>query len=207
MRQSTFNLAFFFLTSKCYFYLINIKVWQLGCVLKFFSFRPLKCCLCGRQLELLQWKIHLASQFSIYSFQCYWQLLQASTDPSQQFSAPFKAGNSRQVQTCYIPQTTTQRNCNIITGLPVQEKRKFSWPWTIERQCKDACRLRVPSFSLWCSISFGILLQQCDTVSLSHYAKHAVPLKAQIKLICSNFENKKMCFYSNSEIYNSIHKT
>ncbi len=27
-----------------------------------------------------------------------------STDPSQQFSAPFKAGNSRQAQTCCIPQ-------------------------------------------------------------------------------------------------------
>jgi hypothetical protein len=27
-----------------------------------------------------------------------------STDPSQQFSAPFKGGNSRQAQTCYISQ-------------------------------------------------------------------------------------------------------
>ncbi len=35
--------------------------------------------------------------------------LQISTDPSQQFSAPFKAGNSRQVQTSYKPQNTTQR--------------------------------------------------------------------------------------------------
>ncbi len=30
-------------------------------------------------------------------------VLFTSTDPSQQFSAPFKAGNSRQAQTCYIP--------------------------------------------------------------------------------------------------------
>ncbi len=36
--------------------------------------------------------------------------------PHQQFAAPFKAGNSRQVQTYYIPQNTTQRNCNIISG-------------------------------------------------------------------------------------------
>ncbi len=40
----------------------------------------------------------------LFSFQCCWQVLQTSTDPSQQFSAPFKAGNSRQVQTCYKPQ-------------------------------------------------------------------------------------------------------
>ncbi len=45
----------------------------------------------------------------IYSFQCCWQVLQTSTDPSQQFSAPFKAGNSIQVQTCYKPQNATQR--------------------------------------------------------------------------------------------------
>jgi len=32
----------------------------------------------------------------------YSQVLYTSTDPSQKFSAPFKAGNSRQVQTCYI---------------------------------------------------------------------------------------------------------
>jgi hypothetical protein len=46
----------------------------------------------------------------IYSFQCYWQVLQTSNDLRRQFSAPFKAGNSRQVKTCYKPQNTTQRN-------------------------------------------------------------------------------------------------
>jgi len=45
----------------------------------------------------------------IYSFQSWCQVLQTSTDPSLQFSAPFKSGNSRQVQTCYKPQNTTQR--------------------------------------------------------------------------------------------------
>ncbi len=34
----------------------------------------------------------------------------------KQFSAPFKAGNSRQAQTCNNPQTATQRKCNIKTG-------------------------------------------------------------------------------------------
>jgi len=43
------------------------------------------------------------------AFQSWLQVLQTSTGPSQQFSAPFKAGNSRQVQTCYKPQNTTQR--------------------------------------------------------------------------------------------------
>jgi hypothetical protein len=36
-------------------------------------------------------------------------MTQTSTDLSQQFSAPFKVGNSRQVQTCYKPQNATER--------------------------------------------------------------------------------------------------
>jgi hypothetical protein len=44
-----------------------------------------------------------------YNLQCYWQVLQTSTDPDQQFSAPFKAGNSRQVQTCYKSMVQRQR--------------------------------------------------------------------------------------------------
>jgi hypothetical protein len=32
----------------------------------------------------------------------YLHVLWTSTDPSQQFPAPFKPGNSRQAQTCYI---------------------------------------------------------------------------------------------------------
>ena len=42
--------------------------------------------------------------------------IQTSTDHSQQCSAPFKAGNSRQARTCYISQNTTQRKRNILTG-------------------------------------------------------------------------------------------
>jgi hypothetical protein len=44
-----------------------------------------------------------------YSLQWYWQVLQTSTGLDWQFSAPFKAGNSRQVQTCYKPTVQTQR--------------------------------------------------------------------------------------------------
>ncbi len=32
----------------------------------------------------------------------YLRVIKTSTDPSQQFSAPLKAGNSRQAQTCNI---------------------------------------------------------------------------------------------------------
>jgi len=32
----------------------------------------------------------------------YLHVVLTSTDPCQQFSAPFKAGSSRQAQTCYI---------------------------------------------------------------------------------------------------------
>ncbi len=45
----------------------------------------------------------------LFNLQCCWQVLQTSTDPEQQFTAPFKAGNSRQVQTCYKPTVQRQR--------------------------------------------------------------------------------------------------
>jgi hypothetical protein len=38
---------------------------------------------------------------SIFQASSYLQVVKTSTDLEQQFSAPFKAGNSRQVQTCY----------------------------------------------------------------------------------------------------------
>ncbi len=44
------------------------------------------------------WIFNIVFQASVYS-----QVILKSTDPSQQFSAPFKAGNSRQAQACYIP--------------------------------------------------------------------------------------------------------
>jgi hypothetical protein len=36
--------------------------------------------------------------------------------PCQQFTAPFKAGNSRKLRFVTFLKNTTQRNCNIITG-------------------------------------------------------------------------------------------
>ncbi len=52
-----------------------------------------------------------------YNFQSYWQVFQISTDPDQQFSAPFKAGNSRQVQTCYKPTVQRKRKTATFSSL------------------------------------------------------------------------------------------
>jgi len=59
-----------------------------------------------------------------YSLQCYWQVLQTSNDPDQQSSAPFKAGNSRQVQTCYKAMVQTQRKLqHFLVSISTGEKR------------------------------------------------------------------------------------
>jgi hypothetical protein len=50
-------------------------------------------------------KIHLAyASYISISTSSYLQVVKTSTDPSQQFIAPFKAGNSRQAQSCYTSQ-------------------------------------------------------------------------------------------------------
>ena len=91
-------------------------------------------------------------------------VLKTSTDHSQQLSAPFKAGNSRQFQTCYISQEYNTKKLQHYNWLiPAQEKWEFPWPWTTEHLHNDACCLSVPSFSLQHDIRFGItmsLLQQ-----------------------------------------------
>ncbi len=64
------------------------------------------------------------------------------TDPNQQFSAPFKAGNSTQAQTCYIayiipdilsPKTTRafwrQNNFNINKPAPLGAKLLGAFHW------------------------------------------------------------------------------
>jgi hypothetical protein len=53
--------------------------------------------------------MHLASQFFIVQLSMLMTSLKTSTDPDQQFSAPFNAGYSREVQTCYKPTVQTQR--------------------------------------------------------------------------------------------------
>jgi hypothetical protein len=39
----------------------------------------------------------------VFQASSYLQVIWTSTDPHQQFSAPFKVVNSRQAQACYIP--------------------------------------------------------------------------------------------------------
>ena len=60
-------------------------------------------------------------------------------DPSQQFSAPFKAGNSRQVQTCYKIQNTAQRKLATLSG-SYQFRRNGSSP-NLEPQSMDVMML------------------------------------------------------------------
>jgi hypothetical protein len=54
--------------------------------------------------------MRLASRFFLlFNLQCYWHVLLRSTDLEQQFSAPFKTGNSWQVLTCCKPTVQRQR--------------------------------------------------------------------------------------------------
>jgi hypothetical protein len=53
---------------------------------------------------------------------CFFNLLFSTpvlltSNPSQQFSAPFKAGNSRQAQTCNIPYFVNTKKLQHETGL------------------------------------------------------------------------------------------
>jgi len=50
----------------------------------------------------------------------------------------------------------------------IVSKQEFSWPWTTECWHNDAHRLSAQSFTLWRGISFGVLPQLCETMSLSH---------------------------------------
>jgi hypothetical protein len=74
--------------------------------------------------------------FSILSLQLL--MLLKSTD-SQQFSAPFKAGNFKQLQTCYKPQNTTQRKLATLSG-SYQFRRNGS-SHGLEPQCIDIMML------------------------------------------------------------------
>ncbi len=78
----------------------NAECWILFIVFKMIFIKNIICIVKNTfGFTILYW----------YSLHCYWQVLQTSTDPDRQFSAPFKAGNSRQVQTCYKPMVQTQR--------------------------------------------------------------------------------------------------
>ncbi len=110
------------------------------------------------------------------AFNCWWPILQTSTDPSQQFSAPFKAGNSRQVQTCYKPQNETQRKLQhflVYTGtgemgVLMTLKHWVSTQWHSQLICK----------------CFHLTLHKlrhfhCNWVKQCHYHTLCILIKAQ----------------------------
>jgi hypothetical protein len=86
----------------------------------------------------------------------YRQVLHTSTDPSQPFSAPFKAGSSRQVHTCYKPQNATQRK---LTFSSSYRYRRNGSSLDLEPQSIDIMTLATwacSHFHLTYSTSFGI---------------------------------------------------
>ncbi len=94
----------------------------------------------------------------LYSLQCWWQVLQTSSDPDQQFSAPFKAGNSRQGQTCYKPMVQTQRKL-IFSSLHRYRRNGSSHDLeTLSTNSMTLAALCVQAFSLWWRLSCGIFI-------------------------------------------------
>jgi len=68
----------------------------------------------------------LDTVITIVNYDRHMFIVQA-TDPSQQFSAPFKSGNSRQVQICYISQEYNTKEATTLNWfIPAQEKQEFS---------------------------------------------------------------------------------
>ncbi len=86
----------------------------------------------------------------LFNLQCYWQVLQTSTDPDQQFSAPFKAGNSRQVQTCYKPTVQWQRKLQhflVYSGEGETGTSTTLNHWVSTQQCSPLCACK--RFHCW----------------------------------------------------------
>ncbi len=104
-----------------------------------------------------------------YNFQCYWQILQTSTDPDQQFYAPFKAGNSRQVQTCYKPTVQRQRKLQrflVYSGTGETGVFMTLNHWASMQWC--SLLVRTQTFHFWQCISFWVSSQLSETILLSH---------------------------------------
>ncbi len=105
-----------------------------------------------------------------YNLQGYWQVLQTSTDPDQQFSAPFKAGNSRQVQTCYKP--TVQRQRKLQHFLLDSATGEMGVLMTLNHWAsmqRHSPLWAHKHFHFWQCISFCVLSWLSETMLLSHY--------------------------------------
>ncbi len=97
--------------------------------------------------------------YLFYNLQCYWQVLQTSTDPDQQFSAPFKARNSRQVQTCYKSMVQTQRKLQhflVCTGTGEMGVLMTLKHWASTQQHLQLCARK--RFHSWCWLSCSIFV-------------------------------------------------
>jgi len=96
----------------------------------------------------------------------------------QQFSAPFKAGNSRQVQTCNIPYIGNTKEITTWNWFTlVQEKWGFLWPWFIMRCFEDKrCQARA-IFTMM--LSFDIFI---SFVNQFHYH---IAFKTRLSLLSS----------------------
>ena len=118
--------------------------------------------------------------FFYFQFQCYWQDVKSSTDLEQQFSAPFKAGNSWQVQTCYIAMVQMRKETATFS------KWEFQRPWTIARQSDDArCFAHCKRFHL-VTLSFCVSVRPSEILPLSQLTNYDLQEQTEIHLCCLN---------------------
>ncbi len=86
----------------------------------------------------------------LYRFQCCWQVLQTSTDRDQKFSANFKAGNSRQVQTSYKPTIQTKETATFSNLHQYRRNGSSHDLETLSALCMQAFTLLLPKVQRFC---------------------------------------------------------
>ena len=80
--------------------------------------------------------VWLGLQYYIFQASSWLQVIKTSTDPYHKFSAPFKAGNSRQAQTC-----------NILQKYNTKEIQLFNW-FNLDRRNVHSIDLEPQSFDV-----------------------------------------------------------
>ncbi len=113
-----------------------------------------------------------------YSFQCWWQVLQTSTDPHQQCSAPFKARDSRQVQTCYKTNNSNTKETATFSSLHRYMKNRSSHDLeSLSVNLTALTALRAQAFSF---LTLHKLWHFCPRrVKQCHYHKKTIGRKLQ----------------------------
>jgi len=130
-------------------------------------------------------------------------VLLTSTEPTQQFSAPFKAVNSRQVQTCYKPQKYNTKETATFSSLHRYRRNVSSHDLetpSIDIMPLAACMHK--HFHFWCSTSYGILSQLSETLPLSqnkhcHQEKKVFATLVQTALV----QKRQKCSYLYTEFH------